>query len=110
MDRIVHYSINDKLSKNSDLSVTIRITTIGFPVAETLEYQCSGKWSEDVTTIGRLYNDTNPDEWESFQSRLLPFLDDGNMRVIMDIMNTGDIYYSDKYKLEVTVNSVDITE
>lgn len=111
MDKIVHYSIKDGLSQSDDLSVVLRITTIGFPVAEKLEYQSSGKWSEDISTISRMYTDTNHKEhWEHFQSRLLSFLSDGNMRVIMDIMGQSDSYYSEKYKLNVLVNSVEITE
>ena len=54
MDRIVHYSIRDILSVDDNLSIDLRITTIGFPVDETLEYQSSGKWFEDISTISRL--------------------------------------------------------
>ena len=34
MDKIVHYSINDKLSLDDVISVSIRITVKDFPVSE----------------------------------------------------------------------------
>ena len=111
MDRIVHYSIRDILSVDDNLSIDLRITTIGFPVDETLEYQSSGKWFEDISTISRTYIGTDKEEHrEHFQSRLLSFLDDGNMRVIMDIMGQLDEYSSERYKLGVVVNSVEIID
>ncbi|WP_294967301.1 hypothetical protein [uncultured Methanosphaera sp.] len=110
MDKIIHYSIIDMLSQNNEISVSIRITTKGFPVEEKLEYHNAGKWSEDISTISRVYNDTHiQEQWGNFQSRLLSFLDDGNMRVILDIMGASDEYYSEKYKLKVIVNSLDIS-
>ena len=106
MDKIVHYSINDKLSLDDVISVSIRITVKDFPVSEILEYHNEGKWSKDVSTITRTYNDSKiQEQWGNFQSRLLSFLDDGNMRVIMDIMTDDDKYYSKKYNLEVIVTA-----
>ncbi|RAP52316.1 MAG: hypothetical protein BZ138_03315 [Methanosphaera sp. rholeuAM270] len=111
MDKIVHYSIVDKLSSDDEISVSIRITVTGFPVSEVLEYHNAGKWSQDISTITRTYNDTEVQEhWSNFQSRLLSFLDDGNMRVIMDIMASEDEYYSSKYKLKVNVTSHEILD
>ena len=37
MDKIIHYSIIDMLSQNNEISVSIRITTKGFPVEEKYE-------------------------------------------------------------------------
>lgn len=106
MDKIVHYSIKDKLSYDDVISVSIRITVKNFPVSEVLEYHNEGKWSKDISLISRTYNDTKiQEQWGNFQSRLLSFLDDGNMRVIMDIMAADDKYYSSKYNLEVVVTS-----
>lgn len=111
MDKLVHYSIIDKLSSGDLITVSIRITVKGFPVSETLEYHNEGKWSQDISTITRTYNDTEVQEqWSNFQSRLLSFLDDGNMRVIMDIMTSDDEYYSGKYKLKVIVTSYEILD
>ncbi|MCD7782015.1 MAG: hypothetical protein LUG89_04920 [Methanosphaera sp.] len=108
MDKIVNYSIKDMLS-NEDIAVSIRITTIGYPVDEKLEYHNAGKWSEDISTISRVYNDSKiQDQWSNFQSRLLKFLDNGNMRVILDIMGKSDEYYCDKYRLKVIVNSIEV--
>lgn len=109
MDKIVHYSIVDKLSSDDVISVSLRITVKDFPVSEILEYHNEGKWSQDISSITRTYNDTDiQEQWGNFQSRLLSFLDDGNMRVIMDIMTSDDEYYSNKYKLKVIVTSFDI--
>ncbi len=109
MDKLVYYSIKDRMSVDSSISVSIKITVKDFPVVETLEYHNEGKWSEDVSAITRTYNDDNiQKQWDNFQSRLLSFLDDGNMRVIMDIMTGDDEYYSDKYKLDVVVTSYEI--
>lgn len=111
MDKIVHYSIIDKLSSDDVISVSIRITVKGFPVSEVLEYHNEGKWSEDISNVTRTYNDTEVQEqWSNFQSRLLSVLDDGNMRVIMDIMTSDDEYYSDKYKLKIKVTSYEIID
>lgn len=111
MDKIVHYSIIDKLSSDDVISISIRITVKGFPVSEVLEYHNGGKWSQDISTITRIYNDEEvQSQWSNFQSRLLSFLDDGNMRVIMDIMSSDDEYYSNKYKLKVIVTSFDIID
>lgn len=111
MDKIVHYSIKDKLSAEDVISVSIRITVNDFPVSEILEYHNEGKWSKDISTITRTYNDTEVQEqWGNFQSRLLSFLDDGNMRVIMDIMVDDDKFYSRKYNLEVVVTSFEILD
>lgn len=109
MDKIVHYSIKDKLSIDEKISVSIRITVKNFPVNEILEYHNEGKWSQDISTITRIYNDTEiQDQWENFQSRLLSFLDDGNIRVIMDIMAADDRYFSSKYNIEVIVTSYEL--
>ncbi|MBE6493533.1 MAG: hypothetical protein E7Z84_02850 [Methanosphaera stadtmanae] len=111
MDKIVHYSIKDMLTVESDISVSIRITTKNFPVDEILEYHNAGKWTKDISTISRVYNDDDTQkEWMNYQSRLLSFLDEGNMRVIMDIMDKNDEYFSDKYKLKVLVENVDIID
>lgn len=110
MDKIVHYSIKDKLSVDDVISVSIRITVKNFPVTEILEFHNEGKWSSnDISTISRMYNDTDVhNQWENFQSRLLSFLDDGNIRVIMDIMQADDKYYSSKYNIEVIVTSYEL--
>lgn len=106
VDKIVHYSIKDKLSVDETISLSVRITVKDFPVSEVLEYHNEGKWSKDISSISRTYNDSEiQEQWGNFQSRLLSFLDDGNMRVIMDIMAGDDKYYSDKYKIEVVVTS-----
>ncbi|HIJ15891.1 MAG TPA: hypothetical protein HA277_05780 [Methanosphaera sp.] len=111
VDKIVHYSIKDKLSNEDVISVSIRITVKNFPVSEVLEYHNEGKWSQDLSAISRTYNDSEVQEqWSNFQSRLLSFLDDGNMRVIMDIMTGDDKYYSDKYKIEAIVTSYEIID
>lgn len=111
MDKIVHYSIVDKLSSDDIISVSLRITVKGFPVSEVLEYHNEGKWSQDISSITRIYNDTEiQEQWCNFQSRLLSFLDDGNMRVIMDIMASDDEYYSSKYKLKIIVTSFEILD
>ncbi len=111
MDKIVHYSIIDKLSCDDILSVSIRITVRDFPVTEILEYHNEGKWSEDISNINRTYNDSDVQEqWENFRSRLLDFLEDGNIRVIMDIMTGDDEYYSGKYKIKVDVTSYELLE
>ena len=68
MDRIVHYSIRDILSVDDNLSIDLRITTIGFPVDETLEYQSSGKWFEDISTISRTYIGTDKEEYWNISS------------------------------------------
>ncbi|MBR0471904.1 MAG: hypothetical protein IJI98_04320 [Methanosphaera sp.] len=111
MDKIVHYSIVDKLSSGNVISVSIRITVKGFPVSEILEYHNEGKWSQDISTISRTYNDGEiQEQWDNFKSRLLSFLDDDNMRIIMDIMTDDDEYYSNKYKLNVIVTSFEIID
>ncbi len=109
MDKTIHYTINDKIEQSSDISISIRITTEDFPVIETLEYHNAGKWTDDINSLSRVYNDTQQQkQWENFQKRLLEFLSNDNMRIIMDIMKESDTYYSDEYKLTVKVNSVDI--
>ncbi len=111
MDKIVHYSIKDRLSLDNVISVSIRITVKNFPVSEVLEYHNEGKWSEDISTINRIYNDSEiQQQWDNFQSRLLSFLNDDNMRIIMDIMTSDDKYYSNKYNLEVEVTSYELLD
>ena len=111
MDKIVHYSIKDKLSVDDVISVSVRITVKDFPVSEILEYHNGGKWSQDISSITRIYNDTEiQDQWSNFQSRLLSFLDDGNMRVIMDIMAGDDEFYSSKYDIQVVVTAYELLE
>ncbi len=111
MDKVVHYSISDMLSEGDGISISLRITTEDFPVVEKLEYHNAGKWIEDIDQLRRVYNDTQQQEqWDNFQQRLIDFLANDNMRVIMDIMVESDKYYSDAYKLEVVVNSVDIKD
>ncbi len=102
VDKKITYSIKDTL--NDSIKVSIKITTIGFPVEEKLEYHNAGKWHEDISNISRVYNNTKiQDSWSDFQSRLLSFLNDGNMRVLLDIMMNDDEYISSKYNLHVIV-------
>lgn len=111
VDKIVHYSIVDRLSSSDKISVSIRISVMNFPIVETLEYHNEGKWLEDIANIDRTYKDEDTQkQWDSFKSRLLALLDDDNMRVIMDIMSEDDVYYSRKYNLEIIVNSFDIID
>ncbi|WP_455645683.1 hypothetical protein [Methanosphaera sp.] len=105
MDKIVYYSIEDKLSQNENIVLSIRITTQGFPVNETLEYQNNSEWSEDIHVI---YEETTNEQLINFKSRVQSLLDDDNMRVIMDIMKNDDEYYSNEYKLKIIVNSLEI--
>lgn len=111
MDKIAEYQIQDMQNPENKISVTIKITTIGFPVDEKLEYEQEGEWYEDITKISRTYEDLDLEvEWENFQSRLLSFLSDGNLRIILDIIDENDTYYNDKYKLETDVLSVKIKD
>ncbi|OED30775.1 hypothetical protein [Methanosphaera sp. WGK6] len=105
MDKIVYYSIEDMLSRSRNLSLSIRITTQGFPVNETVEYQNNNEWSEYINTINK--ENTN-EKSINFKSRVESLLDDDNIRVIMDIMKNYDEYYSDEYKLKIIVNSLEI--
>lgn len=109
MDKRVYYSIKDMLAKDNGIVVPVVITTIGYPVSETLEYFDDDACSEDISIIDNIYKGSDLEEsWFNYKSRLLSFLDDNNMRVIMDIMRESDEYYCDEYKLRVIVNSVDI--
>ena len=111
VDKVVYYSIVDRLSSGDKISVSIRICVRDFPVVETLEYHNGGKWLEDVGGIDRTYNDVLVQkQWDNFKSRFLALLDDDNMRVIMDIMCVDDVYYSRKYNLDIIVNSLDIID
>lgn len=109
MDKTIEYQIKDMQNPKDKISITIKITTIGYPVDETLEFEHEGEWYTDITQVNRNYEDNQlQQEWEAFQSRLLPFLNDGNLRIILDIMEENDTYYSDKYKLQVDVTSAHI--
>lgn len=111
MDKIVEYQIQDMQNEENKISVTIKITTIGFPVEETLEYEQEGEWYEDITKISRKYEDLDlQNEWENFQSRLLSFLSDGNLRIILDIIDENDSYYNAKYNLKTDVLTAQIKD
>ena len=56
MDKIVHYSIRDMLTVESDIGVSIRITTKNFPVDEILEYDNAGEWTRDISNISKAYD------------------------------------------------------
>lgn len=104
VDKIIEYKITDELCP--EISVVVKITTIGFPVDEKLEYGCDGIFYDDITKVPK--DAFDGDIWDGFTSRLLLFLDDANLRIILDIMQLNDTYMCDKYKLIVDVISAQI--
>lgn len=104
MDKTIEYKITDELYP--EISVIVKITTIGFPVDEKLEYGYDGIFYDDITKVPK--DAVDSDIWDGFTSRLLPFLDDANLRIILDIMQLNDTYMCDKYKLIVDVISAQI--
>ena len=96
MDKIIEYKITDELCP--EISVVVKITT--------LEYGCDGIFYDDITKVPK--DAFDGDIWDGFTSRLLPFLDDANLRIILDIMQLNDTYMCDKYKLIVDVISAQI--
>lgn len=98
MDKTIYYEIEDTSLDQSQ--VLLKISTKGFPIEESIEYDYNGNWVESL----------NSDYDENFQIRLTKLLDDNNIRLIMDLLEQDDVYYNDKYKLRITVKNLEIVD
>lgn len=98
MDKLTYFNVFDC---NGDCELSFRICVRGFPVVELLEFDVDGVWSRDVSGLEGVIS-------ADFKSRLLSFLDDDNMRIILDIMGNGDVFVSRKYSLKVVVDYLEL--
>jgi hypothetical protein len=94
MDKNVYYKIYD--TTNNDVNILLKISTKGFPIEETIEYEVDGNWTEKINI-----NDKH------FTDRLNALLEDNNIRLIMDLLEEDDKYYNNKYKLKLSVQRVE---
>lgn len=99
MDKLVYYSVFDCSGSES---ISFRIMVRGFPVVELLEFDVGGVWVSDESSLGILE--------DGFRGSLLSFLDDDNMRIILDIMADGDVFVSGRYSLRIVVDSLEILD
>lgn len=98
MDKLTYFNVFDC---NGDCELSFRICVRGFPVVELLEFDVDGVWSRDVSGLEGVIS-------ADFKSRLLSFLDDDNMRIILDIMGNGDVFVSRKCSLKVVVDYLEL--
>lgn len=97
MDKIVYYNIQDKSDDNSTNQI-VKISTIGFPVEETIEYDDGGDFTQDVNSLN--IND-------SFKERINALVNDNNLMLILDLLSENDVYYNDEHNIKIKVESLE---
>ena len=96
MDKIIYYNVFD--TTNNDESIMMKISSLGFPIEEKIEYENNGSWAENISLD------------ENFNQRLTSLLDDNNIRLIMDLLQEDDEFYNNKYKIRLTVTRLEIND
>lgn len=101
MDKTIIYKINDNLTQDDENFITLKIITKGFPIEEQVLYDNKGRWTENINTL---------EIDDNLKTRLQEFLEDNNKRLIIDLLEENDIYYTEKYKLKIKVENLEITD
>lgn len=101
MDKTIIYKINDMQTQDNDIFINLKIITKGFPIEEKVLYDQNGQWIEKIDTL---------EIDDNLKMRIADFLEDNNKRLIIDILEESDTYYTDKYKLKIKVENLEILD
>ncbi|MBE6488757.1 MAG: hypothetical protein E7Z86_08585 [Methanosphaera stadtmanae] len=101
MDKTIIYKINDMLTQENENFINLKIITKGFPIEEKVLYDQNGQWNDDINTL---------EIDDNLKARLNEFLEDNNKRLIIDLLDENDTYYTDSYKLKIKVENLEIID
>lgn len=101
MDKTIIYKINDMLTQENENFINLKIITKGFPIEEKVLYDQNGQWTENINTL---------EIDDNLKARLNEFLEDNNKRLIIDLLDENDTYYTDSYKLKIKVENLEIID